>query len=75
MFCFSSLGLKSYFNRFSLASLSFSVFVKVFLFMKRPAFDRTLSMAETALLQVWNTKIFSPLNADNELESRTVKIC
>ena len=34
--------------------------------MKRPVFDRTLSMAETALLQVWNTKILLPLNADNE---------
>ena len=34
--------------------------------MKRPAFDRILSMAEMAVRQVWSTKILSPLNADNE---------
>ena len=60
----SPYRVKSFFNRFSLASLSFSVFVKLFLFMKRLVLDRTLSTAETALLK-----------ADNEnLESRTVKI-
>ena len=43
--------------------------------MKRPVFDRTLSMAETAMLQVWNTKLLLPLNKDNEnLESRTAQI-
>ena len=34
--------------------------------MKRPVFDRTLSLAETALLQVRHTKILLPLNADSE---------
>ena len=37
--------------------------------------ERTLSMAKTTLLLVRNTKVLSPLNADDEsLEIRTVKI-
>ena len=55
-------------------SLKFHNSFRVKLFVYR-FFERTLSMAETTLLLVWNTIILSPLNADHEsLESGTVKI-
>ena len=46
-------------------SLKFHNLFRVKLFVYR-FFERTLSMAETTLLLVWNTKILSPLNADHE---------
>ena len=55
-------------------SLKFHNSFRVKLFVYK-FFERTLSMAESILLQVRNTKILSPLNPDHKsLESREVKI-